>query len=174
MERFPRNLKDHVLDFFRIMNTSELYLKTLFCCSAYDGDFAPEEVSLIKQLSLNNSFFEGIDVENTLNSYIESINEQGSTFLKGYLSEVANATLSDEEQIKLVELAIKMIEADNQILYSEIKFFKKIRNRLSISDGYILDKLPDSEDYLLPDISSEDKDFEEVGNFAQISFAEVQ
>lgn len=156
------------------MNNNELFLKTLFCCSACDGDIAPEEVSLVKQLSLYDSSFAGIEVERIINSYVESINEQGSIFLKNYLYEIENATLSDEEQIKLVELAIKMIEADNQILYSEIKFFKKIRNRLSISDDYILEKLPESEDYLLPDISSEDKDFEEVGNFAKISFAGVQ
>lgn len=155
------------------MNITELYLKTLFCCSACDGDIAPEEVSLVKQLSINDSSFEGIDVENTLNIYVKTINEKGSIFLKDYLSEVANTNLSDEEQVKLIELAIKMIEADNQILYSEIKFFKKIRNRLSVSDECILKKLPDSEDYLLPDISSEDKDFEEVGNFAQISFDDV-
>ena len=156
------------------MELNELYLKTLFCCSACDGEIAPEEVSLVKQISLNDSTFKGLDVENTLNSYVDSINEQGSIFLKIYLSEIANSTLSDAEQVKLVDLAIKMIEADNQILYSEIKFFKKIRNRLTVSDEFILKKLQDREDYLLPDISSEDKDFEEVGNFAQISFSEVQ
>ncbi|MBD5267748.1 MAG: TerB family tellurite resistance protein [Bacteroides sp.] len=156
------------------MGTNELYLKTLFCCSACDGEIAPEEVLLVKQISINDSTFEGLDVENTLNSYVDRINEQGSIFLKDYLSEVANSTLSDAEQIKLIEFAIKMIEADNQILYSEVKFFKKIRNRLSVSDDCILAKLQDSEDYLLPDISSEDKDLEEVGNFEQISFSEVQ
>lgn len=154
------------------METNELYLKTLFCCSACDGDIAPEEISLVKSLSINDETFEGIDVENTLNSYVEKINEQGKIFLKDYISEVSNATLSDDEQVKLVELAIKMIEADNQILYSEVKFFKKIRNRLSVPDEKILEVLPNSEDYLLPDISAEDKDFEEVGNFAKISFSE--
>lgn len=154
------------------METNELYLKTLFCCSACDGDIAPEEISLVKNLSINDETFEGIDVENTLNSYVEKINEQGKIFLKDYISEVSNVTLSDEEQVKLIELAIKMIEADNQILYSEVKFFKKIRNRLSVSDEKILEALPNSEDYLLPDISAEDKDFEELGNFAKISFSE--
>ena len=66
-----------------------------------------------------------------------------------------------------------MIEADNQILYSEVKFFKKIRSRLNVDDSVILAALPESEDYLLPDISSEDKDFEEVGNFQLISFDTV-
>ena len=152
------------------MEKNELYLKTLFCCSACDGEIVPEEVSLVKQLSLNDSTFEGLDVENILNVYVEQINQQGSIFLKDYLSEVSNATLSDEEQVKLIELAIKMIEADNQILYSEVKFFKKIRNRMSVSDEGILAKLPNSEDYLLPDIMVEEKDFEEIGNCAKISF----
>lgn len=154
------------------METKELYLKTLFCCSACDGEIAQEEVSLVKQLSLNDSSFEGLDVENILNSYVERINNQGSIFLKDYLNEVDNATLSDDEQVKLIEFAIKMIEADNQILYSEVKFFKKIRNRLDISDESILTKLPNTEDYLLPDIMVEEKDFEDVGNFDKISFEE--
>jgi len=64
-----------------------------------------------------------------------------------------------------------MIEADNQILYSEVIFFKKIRSRLTVADDVILAALPDCEDYLLPDILLEDKDFEDVGNFNTISFA---
>ena len=154
------------------METKELYLKTLFCCSACDGEIAPEEVSLVKQLSLNDSTFEGLDVENIFNTYVERINNQGSIFLKDYLREIANATLTDDEQVKLINLAIKMIEADNQILYSEVKFVKKIRNRLSISDESILAKLPNCEDYLLPDILVEEKDLDEVGNFDKISFTE--
>lgn len=152
------------------MDTNELFLKTLFCCSACDGEIAPEEVSLVKQLSLHDSSFEGLNVENILNTYVEKINEQGCIFLKDYLSEVANATLSDEEQVKLIELAIKMIEADNQILYSEVKFFKRIRNRMSISDESILANLPNSEEYLLPDLMEDEKDFNDFGNFAKISF----
>lgn len=151
------------------METNELYLKTLFCCSACDGEISPEEVSLVKKIVLADIKFEDMDVETLLNSYVEKINGQGEIFLKDYLNEVAAADLSEGEQLKLVELAIDMIEADNQILYSEIKFFKKIRSRLSVSDEYILKNIPDCEDYLLPDISSEDKEFEDVGNFTPIS-----
>ena len=43
---------------------------------------------------------------------------------------------------------------------------------MSVSDESILAKLPNSEDYLLPDILVEEKDFEEVGNFSKISFTE--
>lgn len=156
------------------MKTNELYLKTLFCCSACDGEISSEEISLVKELSKNDESFDGMDVENTLNNYVEQINGQGKIFLKNYISEVSNATLNNDEQIKLIEFAIRMIEADERIRYPEVKFFKKIRNRLSVSDECILERLPNSEDYLLPDISSEDKDFEDVGNFVQISFVELK
>ena len=95
-----------------------------------------------------------------LNNYVEQINKEGQNFLKRYLAEVADATLSDNDQIALVDIAIKMIEADNQILYSEVKFFKKIRRRLSVSDESILAALPQTEDYLLPDIIVDEKDDE--------------
>lgn len=90
--------------------------------------------------------------------------------MKDYLSELSNAVLSDDEQITLIDLAIKMIEADKQVLYSEVKFFKKIRSRISVSDEQILLKLSGIEDYLQPDICVENKDFEDIGEFKQISF----
>lgn len=152
------------------MNTTELLLKTLFCCSVYDGEIAPEEIELVKNLTEQQEIFNGINVEDTLNKYVDEINSEGKQFLRSYLNELSDAELSEADQIKLIDLAIQMIEADNQILYSEVKFFKKIRSRLTVEDSAILEALPDSEDYLLPDISSEDKDFEDVGNFQQISF----
>lgn len=154
------------------MEINELYLKTLFCCSACDGEIAPEEVSLVKQLSEKEEVFEKMNVESQLNIYVNQINVQGKKFLKNFLYELEETSLSAEAQIKLIDLAIKMIEADGQILYSEVKFFKKIRNRLNVSDDDIIANLPNSADYLLPDIMSEDKDLEDIGNFAQISFEE--
>lgn len=155
------------------MEPNELYLKTLFCCSTCDGEIAPEEVSFVKELSLNDNTFEGMDVENILNSYVDEINKQGFEFLRDYLREVSDAELSDEQQVKLIEFAIKMIEADNQILYSEVKFFKKIRALLPVSDNTILDSLPDSEEYLLPDLATDSK-LDEWNNifFVQINLSE--
>lgn len=151
------------------MDIKELYLKTLFCCSACDGEIAPEEISLVKELSLNDEIFEGIDVEKILNSYIERINADGIDFLKNYLQEISNATLSEDEQLKLIELAIRMIEADNQVLYSEVKFFKRIKSNLTVSDDSILKVLPDAEEYLLPDLTRDSK----TDDWGNISFTKI-
>lgn len=154
------------------MEVKELYLKTLFCCSACDGEIAPEEVSLVKQISENDRAFDGMDVEGVLNQYVEQINNKGRAFLQEYLRAVGDTNLSDSETLKLIELAVKMIEANQQVLYSEVKFFKKIRSNLRISDSEILKALPEAEYYLLPDVmvDSKEDDWSEI-SFAPISFS---
>lgn len=156
------------------MNIKELYIKTIFCCMACDGDIAKEEVELIKNIASKQNTFDGINVESTINEYIALINANGTVFLKKYLYELANQKLSDEEQFQIIDFAIQTILADNRIEYSEVKFFKKIRYRLSLTDEQILAVHPDIEDFLLPDINiAEDPVWENV-IFENINFAEYK
>lgn len=137
------------------METNELYLKTLFCCSACDGEMAPEEIDLVKGIVAGNNIFNDIDAEAILNKYVDELNSNGLRFLKRYLDELSAADLTDEEQLMIVKLAVDMILADEQVLYSEVKFFKRIRNILSLSDEAISvkysDQYPLIDDLLLPD-----------------------
>lgn len=133
------------------MTTQELYLKTMFCCMACDGDIASEEIDLVKTIAIQTSLFEGLEVEDMLNAYVSAMNQNGVRFLSQYLQELSLFELTDEEALQIIRLSIMMIEADNRIEYSEVKFFKKIRSRLSLSDEQILAQHPDKEDFLLPD-----------------------
>ena len=60
------------------MTKEELYLKTVFCSMACDGDIASEEVKLVKELCANNALFEGMDAEKYINLWIAEINTKGS------------------------------------------------------------------------------------------------
>ena len=138
------------------MKTSEIYLLTAFVCSACYGDIAPKEISLLKEWSEKSNLFGDIDVEAKFNEYVDSINKYGNCFIKEFLSVLASNDLTEEEQLQIIRIAIDMIEAAGLILYSEVKFFKKLRSCLSFSDNTILNILPDKEDYLLPDIKTSD------------------
>lgn len=135
------------------MERTELYLKTIFCCMACDGEIAKEEVDMVKRLSAEYDIFANVDIEAWLNTMIIAINKNGASFLKSYLNELFEANLSLSEQMFVIKFALKAIEADERVEYSEIKFFKKIRSRLSISDEKILEEYPNKEDYLLPDVN---------------------
>lgn len=139
------------------MEITELYLKTLFCCMACDGEIAEEEVEMVKHLSSEYDIFSSMEIESYLNRWIMAINENGAAFLSDYLSELSKIDLSLSEQLFIIDLAIKTIEVDKRIEYSEIKFFKKIRNCLSVADEDILKSHPDKEDFLLPDVNVTDE-----------------
>lgn len=151
------------------MTTNELYLKTVFSCIACDGEIAPEEVDLVRKLSKENDAFKDVDTETLINRWIDEINSKGGMFLRQYLSEVADRELDEKQQLEVINLAIQAIESDNRIEYSEVKFFKKIRFRLPLSDEAILAVHPDKEDFLLPDINVvEDPIWDDNTQFAQI------
>ena len=67
------------------MTKEELYLKTIFCCIACDGDVATEEVDIVRDLCTKDNIFHDVDSEKYLNSWITEINEQGGMFLQSYL-----------------------------------------------------------------------------------------
>lgn len=152
------------------MNNQELLLKTIFACMACDGDIASEEIQMLRELITNTDLFKELDVEVMLKKYVDSINQDGVSFLNRYLSDIAEAGLSKKEQMCLVDLAFKTIEADKRIEYSEVKFFKKIRIRLSLTDEEILAEYPDKEEFLLPDINAADDPEWNNVTFAEITF----
>lgn len=152
------------------MTKEELYLKIIFCCIACDGNIATEEVDMVRNLCAKDRIFHNLDSEEYLNSWITEINEQGGVFLQTYLKEINSVELNKQEQLLLVSLAIKAIEADNSIEHAEVKFFKKIRSKLTISDEAILAEHPDKEDFLLPDINiTEIPQWDDSTHFSQIS-----
>lgn len=149
----------------------ELFLKTAFSCMACDGEIANEEINLVKSLAEKTTLFEGIDVENVLNSFIQEINKKGKLFLVDYLADIKATEFAKEEKLALLDLAFKTINSDNIIEYSEVKFFKKIRTRLDITDDEILELYPEMEDFIQPDILVlEEPEWNDVA-FSNISFS---
>jgi uncharacterized tellurite resistance protein B-like protein len=134
---------------------NKLLLKTAFSCMACDGDIDKREIQLIKKLQLEHKTFGEIDLNEELNELLVAINQDGHEFLKSYFKELAEAELTDANELKLIEVAIDTIKADAKVEYSEIKFFKVIRAKLKIDNEPILAKHPDFEDYLEDDIITE-------------------
>ena len=137
------------------INFDKLLLKTAFSCMACDGDIDKREVKLIKRLHKEKKTFGEIDINSEMENLLIAINRDGQQFLKDYFNQLTTAVLSEANELKLIEVAIETIKADNKIEYSEIKFFKVIRSKLKIENKPILEKNPDFEDYLEQDIISD-------------------
>jgi uncharacterized tellurite resistance protein B-like protein len=130
----------------------KLLLKTAFCCMAADGNIDNREISLIKSMCEKSPLFANLNFQEEINLLVGKINNGGKTFIQYYFDLLKEAQLTEQEELILIDFAIQTINADEQIEYSEIKFFKNIRHRLKISDEKILGQFPDIEHYLEDDI----------------------
>jgi len=141
-----------------IPNLNKLLLQTAFCCMASDGDIDKREVETIKSMCEKSSLFDSIDIQTELNLLVDKINLDGKKFITDYLELLKNTSLTEEEELTLIDFAIQTIWADEIVEYSEIKFFKNIRYRLKVSDEKILERfadVPDIEMFLGQDIVTE-------------------
>jgi uncharacterized tellurite resistance protein B-like protein len=134
---------------------NKLLLKTAFSCMACDGDIDKREVVLIKSMHEEKQIFGEIDINQELDNLLLEINRDGNKFLRSYFNELTSTVLSEQDELKLIEVAIDTIKADGKVEYSEVKFFKVIRSKLKIENEPILVVHPDFEDYLEQDIISE-------------------
>jgi hypothetical protein len=134
---------------------NKLLLKTAFSCMACDGDIDKREIILIKTMHQNKKIFGEMNINQELDYLLLSINRDGHKFLRDYFNELTAIELSVQDELKLIEVAIDTIKADDKIEYREIKFFKVIRSNLKIKNEVILDIHPDFEEYLEQDIISE-------------------
>jgi uncharacterized tellurite resistance protein B-like protein len=133
----------------------KLLLKTAFCCMASDGHIDNREVALIKKMCENSPLFKDFDFQEEINSLLDKINTKGKEFISYYFDLLGKSSLTEKEELTLIDFAIQTIKADEVIEYAEIKFFKNIRHRLKISDENILEVFPDIELFLEQDIVTE-------------------
>jgi uncharacterized tellurite resistance protein B-like protein len=138
---------------------NQLLLKTAFCCMASDGDIDEREVAAIKSICESSPSFKNIDLTEEINMYISEINLDSKQFITNYFSILEQFDLLEQEELTLIDVAIKVIKADEIIEYSEIKFFKNIRHRLKVNDEkiteYFSSTIEDIDQFLGDDIITE-------------------
>jgi len=162
-----------------------LLIETAFSCMACDGDIDSREINLILDFQKNENLFHIDDAEDTLNFFISEVNKKGQLFFYDYFKLLRTTNLSKEEEIAIARVALKIIEADDIIKYSEIKFFKIIRSKLKVSNEELKIALPEFDnidEYLQEDIitkNSREKLFSDyfdnhsLPSFDKISFDDL-
>lgn len=122
---------------------------------ACDGSIDKREVDLIYKLCNKSVYLKELDFEKEINNFLVLLNSEGKRFISNYFDLLRKTELSEKEELTIIDFAIQTIKADDQIEYSEIKFFKVIRKCLRISDQKILETYPDLEQYLEEDIATD-------------------
>lgn len=123
-------------------NFNHLLLQTAFAVMACDGEIAIEELELIRDYAKNQTVFGDIDIDAELNLLVEKINQNGKRYLKEFLSSIAATDFTEDQELNILSVAAKIINVDKKVEYSEIKFFKLLRQNLKhVNDDIILAKV---------------------------------
>lgn len=141
------------------INFEQLLLKTAFCCMSSDGNIDKREIVSIEALCQKSDMFNDFNFNTAINRLVSEINTNGRQFIQEYLDLLANSKLLEREEISVIAFALKAIYADEQMEYSEVKFFKNIRHHLSLSNEKIVEtfknEYPEIEDFLEEDIRTD-------------------
>ena len=100
----------------------KLLLKTAFSCMACDGDIDKREIVLIKTMHQNKKIFGDIDINLELDNLLLEINRDGHQFLKSFFSELKSSSLSEQNELKLIEANEKGEVNTVQSIITELGF----------------------------------------------------
>ncbi len=128
-------------------------LKTAFCIMACDGKIDDSEIQVIRKLCLESQALADIKFDIEFPLLISKLRTNMSEFIENYMFSLENNEFVEQQQFEVLQFAYETILADQDLHYSEIKLFKKIRSHLKISDDEIIQKYPELEGYLEPDIA---------------------
>ena len=144
----------------------EFLFQSAVMAMACDGDIATSEIEELKKIVANEIYFMGYDFEEPLKVYIENIKANGKIAINDYLQSIESLELSENQEVLLIEVLLRIIEADSDIQISEIKFLQMAKAKLKLDEETLIMKFPNHIDLLL-DIQNYglDKEFAEELTF---------
>jgi len=134
------------------MNSTDfqkLLYRSAVSVMAVDGEIHETEIEEIKAIARETAYFLDFDYEKELIININEIRLKGKEAINEFLSELGAADLNERQEIILVEVIIRMIEADHKIDPNEIKFLQLIKAKIKTTEETLLIKFPKQADYLI-------------------------
>lgn len=123
--------------------------KSAVMAMACDGEIADEEVTEIKNIVANEIYFMGYEYEEPLKSNIEYIKTNGKNAINQYLQEIVTNDLNENQEILLIEVLLRIIQADDKVEESELKFLQMVKSKLKTDEQTLIVKFPNQINYLM-------------------------
>lgn len=123
--------------------------KSAVMAMACDGDISETEIEEIKTIVTNEIYFMGYDFEEPLKNNIDNIKANGKDAINQYLQEIETYNLNEHQEVLIIEVLLRVIEADNNVQTSELKFLQMVKVKLKVDTQTLIVKFPKQIDYLL-------------------------
>lgn len=127
----------------------DFLFKSAITVMACDGSIEEKEINEIIKMADDEIYFIGYEYEQTLKDNLSHIKVNGKNAINQYLSELSNATLSDKQELLLIEVLIRTIEADERTHQNEIKFLQMVKSKLKTNEETLISRFPNQISYLI-------------------------
>lgn len=121
-------------------NFKKILFKVAFCAMACDGEIQKEEIEELKIMDKKTSYFAEIDLSDELKQLIENFKEKGTKVIEELFVSLRETQLNPIQELLVLEVALRIINADNIHDENEVKFIHLLRSKLELHDETINDK----------------------------------
>ena len=118
----------------------KILFKTAFCVMACDGHIDDLEIEEMKKIDTNTSYFKNVDLSDELSQLIEEIKTKGKTIVLDLFQTLRTTKLTMVQELLIIEVAFRIINADNKVDENEIKFFNLLRSKLEVDNEILRDR----------------------------------
>jgi uncharacterized tellurite resistance protein B-like protein len=126
-------------------NFKKILFKVAFCAMACDGDIDKREIEELKIMDKNTSYFAEIDLSDELEQLVNDFRKKGTKVIEELFELLRNTKLNPVQELLVLEVALRIVNADERIDENEIKFVNFLRSKLELYDETILDRFGELE-----------------------------
>jgi len=118
----------------------KLLFKVAFCTMACDGHIHQKEIEELKIIDKKTSFFESIDLSEELKQLIKGLDKKGTKVIEELFTILRETKLNPIQELLVLEVALRIIYADDKRDENEEKFIHILRSKLELHDETINDR----------------------------------
>jgi len=121
----------------------KILFKVAFCAMACDGKIQKEEIEELKIMDKNTSYFAEIDLSDELKQLVNDFKNKGTKVIEELFELLRETKLNPIQELLVLEVALRIINADNKHDENEVKFINFLRSKLKLHDETINDRFGD-------------------------------
>ena len=118
----------------------KILYKVAFCTMICDGEIQKEEIEELKIMDKQTSFFEAIDLSEELKQLVGDFKNIGTKVIEELFVSLKETKLNPIQELLVLEVAIRIAYANDEIDPNEKKFIQLLRSKLELHDETINDR----------------------------------
>ena len=118
----------------------KILFKVAFCAMACDGYIDDLEIKELHLIDKRTSYFASIDLSKELEQLISDFKSKGTQVIEELFEHLRETKLNAIQELLILEVALRIVNADDKHDENEIKFINLLRSKLELHDETINDR----------------------------------